>query len=73
MNKTGFEYSSSDSNDDCQACKIKCSNDTTCAGIECGRNRGCKFWNDGFCGTLEQQSRVNENYSTCMKYDEGDN
>ena len=50
-----------------------CRNDASCAGIECGPNRGCLIWNDGYCGTLEKQLRVNENYSTCMKYDEGDN
>ncbi len=72
MHDNGTEYRFYDSNFDCDSCKNMCKNDTTCTGVECGQKRKCVMWTAGSCGTLEQQSRDEPTYRTCMKYDEGD-
>ena len=72
MYSNGTDYQFYDARDDCDSCKRKCKNDATCAGVECGINRGCVMWTSEKCGTLEQQSRDDSTYHTCMKYDEGD-
>ena len=70
--KNDTHYGYYNSNDECNACKNICRNDVWCGGVECGKDRGCKWWKAGNCGTLEKQLRDDPSYRTCMKYDEGE-
>ena len=71
MLKHGSDYDFYDQKGDCESCKSRCWNDSTCAGVECDRNNKCVWWKHGECGTLTTQSRDDPYYKTCMKYDEG--
>ena len=68
---SGTEYKVYNNISDCKLCKDICRNDTNCGGVDCGKTVSCTWWKVGICGSLEQQARDDPEYSTCMKYDEG--
>ena len=55
----------------CTLCKEECKKNISCGGVDCGGTRDCTWWKAGICGSLEKQARVDPSYSTCMKYDKG--
>ena len=63
--------------DDCTFCKDKCTNDTNCAGVECGPQASyCFWWNQGKCVTTlwpnNSKTFVNDTFETCIKFRTGE-
>ena len=55
-------------NNDCMFCQDKCSNDTNCAGVECGGRVGyCSWWKQGRCVTKSEQTEEHDEHETCIK------
>ena len=64
-------------NNDCTFCKDKCTNDTNCAGVECGpQARYCFWWKQGICVNElwpnNSKTFVNDTFETCIKIGTGE-